>query len=102
MSERRKGRTAWLVTWDWSGDHAAVPEHEVIAAILRPQTSPETVKRMVEILYAAREYYPVDKLAALTHNPYPAQFNTTTLEQQMPDGSVFTTSRLHRSDRLWS
>jgi hypothetical protein len=90
MGKRLKGRTAWLVTWDWAGDHAAVPEREVIAAILRPQTSADTVKRIVEILYAAREYHPIDKHAALTRNPYPAQYNTVTVEQRMSDGTVFT------------
>lgn len=90
MSKRQKGSKAWLVTWDWDGDHAAVPEREVIAAVLRPQTSPDTVKRIVEILYAAREYHPVDKLNALTHNPYAARFNTVTVEQRMTDGTVFS------------
>jgi hypothetical protein len=90
MSRRLKGRKAWLVTWDWAGDHAAMPEREVVAAVLRPQTSPDTVKRIVELLYAAREYNPADKLDTLIRNPYPARFNTVTIEQRMPDGTVFT------------
>jgi hypothetical protein len=89
MGKARKGRKAWLVTWDWAGDHAAVPERDAVAAILRPQTSPDTVKRIVELLYAAREYHPADKLGALTRNPYPAQFNTVEIEQPLRDGEVF-------------
>jgi hypothetical protein len=69
---------------------AIVPEREVIAAILRPQTSPDTVKRMMELLYAAREYYPADKLDALANNPYPARFGTVTVEQALQDGETFT------------
>ena len=86
MSRKPKGRKAWLITWDWAGDQAAVPEHEVIAAILRPQTSPESVKRIVELLYAAREYDAVDKLGALSRNPYPAEYNTVTVEQETLGG----------------
>jgi hypothetical protein len=90
MSKRQKGRKAWLVTWDWAGRHATVSKREVIVAILRPQTGPDTVKRIIELLYAAREYEPIDKLDALTRNPYPAQFNTITVEQPMPGGEIFT------------
>jgi hypothetical protein len=90
MSKPVKGRKAWLITWDWAGQHAAVPQREVIAAILRPQAGPDTVKRIIEVLYAAREYEPIDKFDALTRNPYPAKFNTATVEQRRPDGTVFT------------
>lgn len=75
MSMRNKARKAWIITWDWAGDHAAVSEEDVVAAVLRPQTSPETVRRITEVLYAAREYAAVDKLDSLVHNPYPATFN---------------------------
>lgn len=60
-----------------------------LSHILRPQTSSDTVKRIVELLYAAREYHPADKLGALTRNPYPAQFNTVEIEQPLRDGEVF-------------
>lgn len=92
VSSRRRGRKAWLVTWDWAGDHAAVPEREVIAAILRPRTGPDTVKRIVELLYMARQYDPTDKLDALTHNPYPVRFGTARLEETLADGTVRTAS----------
>jgi hypothetical protein len=81
MSRKSRGRTARLITWDWAGQHAAVPAREVVAAVLRPQTSSRTVKKFVELLYAAREYDPIDKLAALTHNPYTATYGTVVVEQ---------------------
>jgi len=88
MSTKRLGRTAWLVTWEWTGEHAAVPIGDVVAAILRPQTGSEAVKRIVELLYAAHEYAPVDKLAALADNPYPAFYNTVPFEEHLPNGGV--------------
>jgi hypothetical protein len=74
MGKRARGRKAWLVTWEWAGNHAKVPDEDVVAAVLRPQVGSETVRRLVEFLYAQREYAPEDKLAALDHNPYPAMF----------------------------
>jgi hypothetical protein len=73
MTTKSSGRKAWLITWDWGGAHAAVPEREVVAAVLTPQLGLKTVMGYTEVLYAQREYEAVDKLDALTHNPYPAQ-----------------------------
>lgn len=72
MARKSTGKKVWLITWEWAGDHAAVPEPDRVAAVLRPQTTPATIKRLTELLYAAREYSAVDKLGALTFNPYPA------------------------------
>jgi hypothetical protein len=69
-----------LVTWDWAGNHAAVPPDKVVAGVLAPQLGPQTVKRIVEVLYAAREYEAIDKLDTLTHNLYPADYGTVRLE----------------------
>lgn len=76
MGGAKRGRVAWLVTWEWAGEHARVPDSEVVVGVFNPRLGPESVKRLVEILYAAREYDATDKLGALTHNPYPAQFTT--------------------------
>ncbi|SNQ49355.1 conserved hypothetical protein [Frankia canadensis] len=89
MSAKLRGRKAWLVTWDAAGSHAAVAEREVVAAVLRPQTGPETVKRIVELLYMAREFDPADKLDALTRNPYPAKFGTVTVRETFKNGEVW-------------
>lgn len=92
-----KGRSAWVVRWDWAGSHAAVPQP--VAAILPPQLGPETVRRLVETLYAAREYTPAEMLEASRrggHNPHKATFGTCpmTLEdgttiQSTWEGEIF-------------
>ena len=50
----KRGQKAWLVTWDWSGPHAAAEDR--IAAILRPRLSQRIVGEIVECLYAIHEY----------------------------------------------
>jgi hypothetical protein len=79
-----KGTKAWVVRWDWQGDRTAVDQP--VAAILRPQTSADQVRRIVEILCAAREYAPDEMLYSIRrkgHNPYPARFSTIDFD---PDG----------------
>jgi hypothetical protein len=73
MTKKSSGHKAWLVTWDWATAVAAVPERDVVAAVLKPQLGIKTVMGYVEALYAQREYAAVDKLDALAHNSYPAQ-----------------------------
>lgn len=72
----RRGQTAWLVTWEWNGDHAAVEDR--IALILRPRLSSRVVAEIVEHLYARHAYSP-DELAAYSRqpktNPYPVQWS---------------------------
>ena len=71
----KRGQKAWLVTWDWSGSHAAVEDK--IAAILRPHLSPRIVGEIVEYLYAIHEYTP-SELAYWSRrpkeNPYKVQW----------------------------
>ena len=67
---------AWLVTWEWVGDHAAV--EEPIVSILSPRLSDETVRKYVEQLYADLSYSFSERLRFLRkpgENPYPAQFD---------------------------
>jgi hypothetical protein len=70
-----KGITAWLVTWEWVGDHAK-PERK-IAAILNPRWSPDRVREYVEFIYA-NSYYSIseriDYAKNRSFNPYPAEF----------------------------
>lgn len=73
---------AWVIRWEWAGDHAAV--EQPIAAILPWQTGVKQVSRIVEALYAAREYMPDEMLAAATpkgFNPYRAQLGTVTVRE---------------------
>jgi hypothetical protein len=72
-----KQRRAWVIRWDWGGDHARVTQP--IVAILSPQLGSETVRRLVEALYAAREYTPEEMLEASRrggYNPYKAMLGT--------------------------
>lgn len=64
---------AWLVTWEWIGDHAK--RDEKIAAILNPRLSETKVKEIVELLYMQEGYSLSEKLTCALHkkrNPYPA------------------------------
>lgn len=47
--QKQKGYSAWLVTWEWSGNHAKRPDK--VAEILDPRTQPERVRQIVELLY---------------------------------------------------
>lgn len=78
---------AWLIRWEWATAAAAV--ERPVMAVLRPQTSPEQVRRIVEILYASQQYEPDEMLVTIRprgHNPYPAQF--VTVAMTLPDGST--------------
>jgi len=68
--------SAWLVTWEWCGDHAAVGEK--VVEILGPRTSSERVRQIVELLYH-REASLSEKVAwrlSRKNQPYPADFET--------------------------
>ena len=72
----RQSQKAWLITWEWIGDHAAVEDR--IAGILRPRLSREVVGEIVETMYATHEYH-VTELAHYSRrpqeNPYKAQWD---------------------------
>lgn len=68
---------AWVVRWEWAGQHAAVDQP--VAAILRPQIGGRRLFGIVETLYAAREYEPIDMLSAIRpggHHPYRAKWGS--------------------------
>lgn len=71
----RRGQKAWLVTWNWNGEHAVVEDR--IAAILRPRLSKPVVGEIVECLYAIHQYTP-GELAYWSRrpreNPYKAHW----------------------------
>jgi len=73
---KERGQTAWLVSWEWSGPHAAVEDR--IATILRPRLSQRVVGEIVETLYAIHAYSPTE-LARWSRrpnmNPYKAQWH---------------------------
>jgi hypothetical protein len=68
---------AWLITWEWSGDHAKVEDN--IAAILNSRLSGKHVRDIVELLYVNSQYGPSERLSYATgkkFNPYSAEFGT--------------------------
>jgi len=70
-------RSAWLITWSWIGDHAAVPEDEMVVAIVNYRRNGQYVKDLVENIYIERTSSPTEKLAYAKDrksNPYPARY----------------------------
>ena len=71
---KQKGVRAWLVTWEWSGSHAA--RQGKIVEILDPRIWPEQVRQIVELLYH-REASLSEKVAwrlRKRRHPRPAEF----------------------------
>ncbi len=75
-----KGTTAWLLTWDWANDAAAVSD--AVAAILSPKLSEARVAWFVEQLYALRTSSAAE-LAAIAKNP-----NTNPYQAQSELGRI--------------
>jgi hypothetical protein len=74
--KRKRGITAWLVTWDHVGEHAQPPRP--IAAVLSRRWGADRVAQIVELLYA-NEYYSISERIAYageSFNPYPARRGT--------------------------
>lgn len=72
----QKKMKAWLVTWEWSGDHAK--RGDKVAAIFSSRLSPERVREYVEFIYLS-EYTLSERMAYPKHkdqNPYPAKFGS--------------------------
>jgi hypothetical protein len=69
---------AWLVTWEWVGDHAK--RDEKIAAIFNPRFSAQHVRELVEFIYLSSEYSLSERMDCArnrSHNRYPARFGQT-------------------------
>jgi hypothetical protein len=84
--KKRKGFKAWLVTWEWSGDHAK-PKDKIVE-ILDPRIPPERVRQIVELLYH-REASLREKVAwrlRKRRQPYAAEF--TVLEGVQWTGEI--------------
>ena len=67
---------AWLITWDWSGDHAAVGDP--VVAVLSARTGAEEVRRYVERRYVEETASLREMLSYARYNrpqkPCPAEF----------------------------
>ncbi len=79
MQSRPPLKTAWLVTWEWSGDHARVDKEKKIVAVLNYRWTGERVRSLVEHLYLSFEQGVWEMIAVARNkrrNPYPAEFET--------------------------
>lgn len=68
---------AWLVTWEWLGDHAK--REEKVAAIFDSRLSGKRVREFVELLYLTENSSLSDRVKWARNkklNPYPARFGT--------------------------
>ncbi len=69
-------KSAWVVTWEWVGNHARVDEERRLVTALNYRWTSERVRALLEQLYVALEYSPWDKAAVAKsqrNNPYPAK-----------------------------
>ena len=69
--------TAWLVTWEWCGDHAK--RDDKVAAIFNARLSSERVREHVEFIYLSAMYSLTERAEYARDNklnPYPARFGT--------------------------
>ena len=88
-------KSAWLVTWEWSGSHAEVDEP--VVSVFSGRWTLEHVCQIVEALYGALKYSISEKVAVARNprrNPYratPGQINGVRF-----DGEMFC------GDNLWS
>jgi hypothetical protein len=71
-----RGAKAWLVTWEWCGEHAK--RDEKVAAVFDSRVSPGRIREYVELLYAHETYTLSERIAWClgnqNRNPYPAEF----------------------------
>jgi hypothetical protein len=68
---------AWLVTWEWIGDHAK--REDKVAAAFDPRLSGEHVRELVELLYLAENLVLRERISwgrDKKRNPCPATFMT--------------------------
>jgi hypothetical protein len=68
--------TAWLITWEWAGEHAR--REDRIVGILSARLTAEKIKEIVETIYS-NEFYTYREQIAFAKdrkaNPYPATFD---------------------------
>ncbi len=81
-----KSRRAWLITWEWNGNHAKVEDR--LAGILNYRLSRTSMERIVERIYAARELAIHEQLAYAmnpTSFPYRACYSHMDLGREVSE-----------------
>ncbi len=86
---------AWLITWDWGGDHAV---GDPVVAVLSARTGAEEVRRYVERRYVEKTASLPEKLSYARYNrpqvpPYPAEFDRI--------GGVRVVHKIHCGHNPW-
>jgi hypothetical protein len=79
VGKKRTVKTkAWLVTWEWCGDHAK--REDIFAAVLNPRFSTQKICEIVELMYRLAEYSLSDQAGyARNKSPnHPATIDRTT------------------------
>lgn len=74
---RRRGVSAWLVTWEHVGEHARPLRR--VAAVLKPRLPADCVLYIVEVLYEDTSLAPSDQVSILRNpaaHPYPAAYDS--------------------------
>lgn len=77
MKATRHLKSCWLITWEWSGEHARVEDKTRVVALLNYRWTGAKIREFVEQLYAALTYHAWDKAAVANNrrsNPYPAKY----------------------------
>jgi hypothetical protein len=77
-NERTRKMKAWLVTWEWCGEHAK--REDPLAAIFDPRYSGERVRELVGFIYRSAMFTLSEQAEYARnkkHNPYPPEFGRT-------------------------
>jgi hypothetical protein len=72
---KKRKMKAWLVIWEWCGDHAK--RDDPFAAILNPRLSAKRVRDLVGFIYRSATYSLSEQAEYARnkkHNPYPAEY----------------------------
>jgi hypothetical protein len=78
-----KSKSAWLITWDWTGEHARVENRFV--AVLDYRYSSNTIARLVEQLYVTCRFALSEQLAYARrrkYSPYRVQYGVVNVAEE--------------------
>ena len=76
-------KRAWLITWDWAGDHAKVDDK--LVAVLNYRFSSSTIERIIEQVYVSSNFAFHEQLAyakSRKHSPYRVEYGTVEIRQK--------------------
>jgi hypothetical protein len=63
-----KRQRTWLITWEWTRNHAKVDDEDNIVAILDARTSERTIEELIKRLYVSKMFTYQEQLAYLKSN----------------------------------